>query len=93
MHILKIHKKVLIFQTTKVLPKIKHPLLPCTQQNCMNAACDACTELCMQLLLAVNLYTDITLIAGHFLTSFNIWLTNIHFGQPNLLYIFNVENV
>ena len=23
------------------------------------------------------------------LTNFNIWLTKIHFGQPNLLYIFN----
>ena len=29
--------------------------------------------------------------AGHwpFLTNFNIWLTKIYFGRPNLLYIFN----
>jgi len=32
---------------------------------------------------------EIQLSIGHFLTNFNIWLTEIHFDRPILLYIFN----
>ena len=37
----------------------------------------------------VGIYHNVEITIGHFPTNFNIWPTKIHFGLPNLLYIFN----